>query len=58
MLSLGQKASNGRTVLTLLYQQPYVTANEVALYLDVTLQTAIILIRAFMRLGILGETTG
>ncbi len=58
MLSLGQKAGKGRVLLTLLYRQPYVTANEVATHLEVTHQTAMSLIRDFVRLGILEETTG
>lgn len=58
MLGLGQKAANGRSLLTLLYLQPYVTANEVAGHLQVTHQTSMSLIRDFMRLDILKETTG
>lgn len=58
IVQLGQKARNGRTLLTLLYRQPYVTANEVATHLDVSHQTAMSLIRDFMKLNLLVETTG
>lgn len=58
MTTLGRKAGNGRRLLDLLYQQPYVNAGEVAEYLDVTHQTAMSLIRDFMDMGLLEETTG
>jgi len=55
---LGQKAGNARRLLTLLYRQPYVRANDVAEFLDVTHRTAMNLIRDFEQLNILRETTG
>jgi Fic family protein len=58
VLTLGQKAGNARQLLTLLYRQPSVRANDVADHLDVSHPTAMSLLRDFEQLGILRETTG
>lgn len=52
-LGLGKRAENARILLVQLYERPVVTANETALLLDVTHQTASSLIHDFERLGIL-----
>ncbi len=56
--SLGRKAGNAHRLLTLLYQQPFVNAKDVAEYLDVTHATALNLLDDFEELGLLDETTG
>lgn len=56
--SLGRKAGNARELLTLLYQQPFVNAKDVAAHLDVTHATALSLLDDFEDLGLLEETTG
>jgi Fic family protein len=52
-LSLGKRAENARTLLSHLYRNPLVTANDVSSLLSVTHQTASALIRDFERLNIL-----
>jgi len=57
--TLGRKAANARTLLTRLYQEPYVrSAKNVAEHLDVTPKTARSLLQDLEDLGILEETTG
>ena len=56
--SLGRKAGNARRLLTLLYQQPFVNAKDVAEHLDVTHATALSLLDDFEELELLDETTG
>lgn len=57
-LALGQKASNARKLLALLYRQPSVQVKDVAEHLDVTYPTAASLVADFEDRGILHETTG
>jgi Fic family protein len=56
-LSLGKKAENARLLLNHLYRNPIVTANEVADVLEVSHQTASLLIKDFERLDILEKST-
>jgi Fic family protein len=57
-ISLGQRAGNARSALTLLYRRPLITVNEMAYHLGVTHQTANRLVRDLVRLDILREATG
>ena len=56
--TLGTKLPRARRLLTHLYKSPRLTAADVAGTLDVTPATANALIRDFVKLGILSETTG
>mgnify|MGYP000892635604 CR=1 FL=1 len=58
VLGLGKRTPNARQLLNLLYRKPIVTAADVEDGLAVSTPTANVLIRDFIRLGILTETTG
>jgi DNA-binding MarR family transcriptional regulator len=53
ILELGKRAGNARVLLEHLYQQPQVTPNDVADLLQITHQTASVLIREMERIKIL-----
>jgi DNA-binding MarR family transcriptional regulator len=53
ILTLGKRAKNAHTLLTFLYGKPVVTVNDIATHLQVTHQTANILIKEFEKLYIL-----
>lgn len=58
LMTLGKRAPNARQTLNFLYQQPVVTAADLEKALGVTHPTANALLKDFIRLGILQETTG
>jgi Fic family protein len=58
LMTLGKRAPNARQALNFLYQQPVVTAADLEKALGVTHPTANALLKDFIRLGILKETTG
>ncbi len=58
ILHLGKRAAKAQELLKSLYSQPAMNANEIALRLHITHQSASSLIRAFEKLDILNEITG
>lgn len=58
ILSLGKRTPNARKLLNLLYSNPLVSSSDIEKSLAVSQPTAGVLIRDFMRLGILEEITG
>ena len=58
ILALGKRAVNARAALDFLFHSPFVTAANLAVGLDISLRTAHSLVRDFVRLDILSETTG
>ncbi len=58
LITLGSRAENGDKLIKYLFQQPFVTVNEVSDYLEVTHPTANKLIGDFQDLGFLEEMTG
>ncbi|MCL2829668.1 MAG: Fic family protein [Betaproteobacteria bacterium] len=58
ILALGKRAPNARAALNLLYRRPLVAATDLEQSLDVSNQTAQLLLGDLMRLGILTEITG
>jgi Fic family protein len=58
IFSLGRRAVNAGAVLDFLFQHPFVSAADMAAGLNVSLRTGHSLVRDFVRLGILVETTG
>lgn len=58
VLGLGKRAPIARNALKLLYRNPMVSANTLAQNLEVSPPTANALIREFVRLNILQESTG
>lgn len=58
LITLGSRAENGDKLIKYLFQQPFVTVNEVSDFLEVTHPTANKLIRDFQDLGLLEEMTG
>ena len=58
VLSLGQRAGDGRKLLTLLDRQPSVHVQDAADHLEVSHPTASSLVSDSEDLGILDETTG
>lgn len=58
ILSLGKRLPNAKSLLTYLYSKPVVTVADVMHSLDITKQTANVLIKDFSDLGILKEQTG
>ena len=58
ILSLGKRTPTARAALATLYSQPVVTAGQIEKTLGVSSQTANALIRDFIALNILVETTG
>lgn len=58
IVSLGKRLPNAKSLLTYLYSKPVVTVADVMHSLDITKQTANVLIKDFSDLGILKEQTG
>lgn len=58
VLGLGKRAPNARAALKLLYRNPIVSANELSQLLEVSTPTANALIKDFVQLNILRESTG
>jgi len=58
ILEFGKKSHNAAKISELLYQKPVVTLNDVIDFLDVSKQTANVLLKEFEEKGILKETTG
>lgn len=58
LLDFGKKAKNAKKLLQYLYSKPSVSVNEVAKLLDITHQSANILVKDFESQDILKETTG
>jgi len=58
ILKLGKRAAKAQELLRHLYSQPVMNANEIALRLNITHQSASSLIRAFESVGIFREVTG
>lgn len=58
ILGLGKRTPNARRLLNLLYSNPLVSSSDIEKGLQVTHQTANALVRDFIGLGILVETTG
>ncbi len=58
IVSLGKRLPNAKSLLTYLYSKPVVTVADVMHSLDITKQTANVLIKDFSGLGILKEQTG
>jgi Fic family protein len=58
IVSLGKRLPNAKSLLTYLYSKPVVTVADVMHSLDITKQTANVLIKNFSDLGILKEQTG
>ena len=58
VLSLGKRAANAKAALDFLYRQPFVDAIDLERELGISSSTAHVLIKEFVRLGILVETTG
>ena len=54
----GKKATNGRKLIELLYSQPKVNAKTVAEKLEISFVSANGLLKTFVEIGILEETTG
>ncbi|HEV8431683.1 MAG TPA: Fic family protein [Pyrinomonadaceae bacterium] len=58
ILQLGKRATKGQALLRELYSQPVMSANDIAIKLGITHQSASSLIRSFEEMGILREITG
>lgn len=58
ILSMGRRARKARTALDYLYRHPVIVAADFAQALDISGPTAQSLVREFVRLGLLKETTG
>jgi len=58
LLDFGKKAKNAKKLLQYLYSKPLMSVNEAAKLLDITHQSANVLIKSFESEGILKEMTG
>ena len=58
IVTLGKKISKAKQLVNMLYSNPIVNSNDVAVYLRVAPATANSLIQDFIKLGILSEITG
>jgi Fic family protein len=58
ILQLGRRVTKGQALLRELYSQPVMSANDIAIKLGITHQSASSLIRSFEKMGILREITG
>ena len=58
ILQLGKRAAKAQQLLKTLYSQPVMNANEIAMQLGITHQSASSLVRSFEKLNILREITG
>jgi len=58
ILSLGRKAKTAQQLISRLYANPIITANDTVTALKITPKSANALIQDFIKLGILNDTTG
>lgn len=58
ILQLGKRVTKGKALLRELYSQPVMSANDIAITLSITHQSASSLIRSLEEMGILREITG
>lgn len=58
ILNLGKRAPNARAALKLLYRNPMVSAGDLSRGMGISTPTANALVKDFLRLGILRESTG
>ncbi|WP_449242309.1 winged helix-turn-helix transcriptional regulator, partial [Desulfovibrio sp.] len=58
VMGLGGRAPNGTRLLEQLYLNPFVTVQQVAAALDLSIPTVNALFREFLRLGLVVEITG
>ncbi len=58
ILDLGKRAKSGRALLTLLYRKPFMTLAEISDGLNISYQTTSRLVKQFIDMDILVETTG
>ena len=58
ILQLGRRVTKGQALLRELYSQPVMSANDIAIKLGITHQSASSFIRSFEKMGILREITG
>ena len=58
VMAMGRRAANARHLLKNLYQYPILTVNQAARLLDVTHQTANVIMGEFEKLGLVQELTG
>ncbi len=58
ILGMGKRTPNAKRLLNLLYSNPIVASSDIEKALEVSQPTASVLLRDFMRLGILQEITG
>jgi len=58
LMKLGKRAANAQALLLYLYHKPVTTLSDIVKQLNITKQTASVLIKDFQKLGILKEQTG